>query len=223
VQPEMIRRLAAEAVGTFGFFFIGYTGVAAGVETGASVYVPIGFGFGLAMMIFALGHISGGHFNPAVTAGLSAGGRFPRAEVLPYWVAQLAGGLVAAFAVRIVYSGDAADKIVTAPGSGISSGKALVVELLFTLLFLLVVATVATDQRAPWNGIFAPLAIGLFIFTAAAVAGPISGGSFNPAISLAPAIADADLSNVWIYLIGPLAGGILGGLIHAYFRDEPAT
>ena len=222
MQPELVKKLAAEFVGTFGFFFIGYTGIAAIVETGAPVYVPIGFGFGLAAMIFAFGHISGGHFNPAVTAGLTAGGRFPMSDVIPYWVAQLGGGLLAALAVRIVFSSEAADKLVTAPGSGISDGKAMVVELIFTLLFVLVIATVATDSRAPWNGVFAPLAIGLFIFTQASVIGPISGGSLNPAISLAPAIVAADLSNVWIYIIGPLAGGVLGGLTHAYFRDDIA-
>jgi MIP family channel proteins len=222
MQPELVRKLAAEFVGTFGFFLIGYTGIAAIVETGAPVYVPIGFGFGLAAMIFAFGHISGGHFNPAVTAGLTAGGRFPMSDVVPYWVAQLGGGLLAALTVRIVFSSEAADKLVTTPGSGISDGKALVVELIFTFLFVLVIATVATDSRAPWNGVFAPLAIGLFIFTQASVIGPISGGSLNPAISLAPAIVAADLSDVWIYIIGPLAGGVLGGLVHAYFRDDIA-
>jgi len=220
MQPDMIKKLAAEVVGTFGFFFIGYSGIAATVEAGASVYVPIGFGFGLAAMIFAFGHISGGHFNPAVTAGLTAGGRFPTSDVIPYWVAQLAGGLVAAVAVRIVYSNDALDATVTAPGPGISDGKAMVVELIFTFLFVLVIATVATDSRAPWNGVFAPLAIGLFLFTAASVIGGVSGGSLNPAISLAPAIVAADLSNVWIYIVGPLAGAALAGLTHAYFRED---
>ena len=117
MQPELVKKLAAEFVGTFGFFFIGYTGIAAIVETGAPVYVPIGFGFGLAAMIFAFGHISGGHFNPAVTAGLTAGGRFPMSDVIPYWVAQLGGGLLAALAVRIVFLSEAADKLVTAPAA----------------------------------------------------------------------------------------------------------
>ena len=80
--------------------------------------------------------------------------------------------------------------------------------------------TVATDERAPWNGVFAPFAIGLFIFTAATVCGPISGGSFNPARSIAPAIIDRTFSNLWIYIVGPLVGGVAGGLVHAYFRDD---
>jgi MIP family channel proteins len=222
MQPELVKKLAAEALGSFGFFFIGYTGIAAIQETGAGIFVPIGFGFGLALMIFAFGHISGGHFNPAVTAGLTAAGRFPMSDVVPYWVVQLGGGLVAALGIRIIFGSDAADAIVTAPGPGISDGTALVTETIFTFLFILVIATVATDERAPWSGVFAPLAIGLFIFTAASTAGAISGGSFNPAISLAPAIVAGDLGNVWIYIVGPLVGGIAAGFVHTYFR-EPAV
>jgi len=175
---------------------------------------------GLCLMIFAFGHISGGHFNPAVTAGLTAGGRFSTTEVVPYWVAQLAGGLVAAIAIRVIFSSRVEDKLVNAPGAGISDGKALVMEAIFTFLFVLVIATVATDERAPWNGVFAPFAIGLFIFTAATVCGPISGGSFNPARSIAPAIIGTEFGDLWIYIVGPLVGGVLGGLVHAYFRAD---
>jgi aquaporin Z len=230
-EPSTLKVVAAEFLGTFWLVFAGCGSavLAAGYLTPDKVHLGIGFvgvalAFGLTVMTmaYAVGHISGGHFNPAVTAGLTAGGRFPMSDVIPYWVAQLGGGLLAALAVRIVFSSEAADKLVTAPGSGISDGKAMVVELIFTFLFVLVIATVATDSRAPWNGVFAPLAIGLFIFTQASVIGPISGGSLNPAISLAPAIVAADLSNVWIYIIGPLAGGVLGGLTHAYFRDDIA-
>jgi glycerol uptake facilitator-like aquaporin len=93
-------------------------------------------------------------------------------------------------------------------------------EAIFTFLFVLVIATVATDERAPWNGVFAPFAIGLFIFTAATVCGPISGGSFNPARSIAPAIIGTEFGDLWIYIVGPLVGGVLGGLVHAYFRAD---
>ena len=100
-------------------------------------------------------------------------------------------------------------------------------ELIATGLFVIVICTVATDDRAPWKGVMAPLLIGLFIFTAADAIGPASGGSFNPARSLAPAIYNADLGEVWIYLVGPLAGGVIGGAIWILFgpgrADEPAT
>jgi MIP family channel proteins len=226
MQTDITKRLAAEVIGTFGFFFIGFTGIAALLTQGAgaiqSLGIAVGFGFGLGLMIFAFGHISGGHFNPAVTAGLTAGGRFSTAEVIPYWVAQLAGGLIAAIAIRVVFSSRIEDALVNAPGRGISDGKALVMEAIFTFLFVLVIATVATDERAPWNGVFAPFAIGLFIFTAATVCGPISGGSFNPARSIAPAIIGTEFGDLWIYIVGPLVGGVLGGLVHAYFRADAA-
>jgi len=217
------KRLLAEVIGTFGFFFAGFCGIAAfstqGILTIQSAGIAFGFGLGLAMMIFAFGHISGGHYNPAVTLGLGAARRFPAGDVLPYWGAQLVGGVLAALLLRIMFSKLIVTATLTHPGRGISDGKAMVFELVFTFLFVLVIATVATDPRAPWNGVFAPLAIGLFIFTAATVCGPLSGGSFNPARSLCPAIIAGSFTDVWIYIVGPLAGGVLGGLVHSYFRE----
>jgi aquaporin Z len=215
--PPLNKRLAAEIVGTFGFFFIGFTGVAAGAPG------PIGFGFGLFLMIAALGHISGGHFNPAVTVGLTVGGKHPTAELLQYLVAQLIGGIVAALLAILIYDGVGtfdSSSIVTKPGDGISSGKAMLLELIATALFLMVISAVATDRNAPWNGIQAPIFIGLFVFAAATVFGPLSGGSFNPAISLAPAITAGELGDVWIYLIGPTIGGALGGAVYKWFRQS---
>jgi MIP family channel proteins len=213
--PPLSKRLAAEIVGTFGFFFIGFTSIAAGAPG------PIGFGFGLFLMIAALGHISGGHFNPAVTVGLTVGGKHPATELVQYIVAQVIGGVVAALLAILIYDGvgtfDKAN-LVTKPGAGVSSGKALIIELIATLLFLMVISAVATDKNAPWNGIQAPIFIGLFIFTAATVFGPLSGGSFNPAVSLAPAITAGEFGDVWIYLIGPTIGGAIGGAAFKWFR-----
>ncbi len=221
--PPLPKRLAAEAIGTFGFFFTGFCGIAALVTQGPtaiqSIGIAVGFGFGLGLMIFAFGHVSGGHFNPAVTLGLAAARRFPSAEVVPYWIAQIVGGLIASLAIRIIFNGRVMDAVVNVPGRGVSDGKAFVLELIFTALFVLVIATVATDKRAPWNGVFAPFAIGLFIFTAAVVCGPISGGSFNPARSLAPAIVAGEFGSLWLYIVGPLIGGAIGGLIHAAFKE----
>lgn len=215
--PPIRQRVAAEALGTFGFFFLGFSGVAAATDLPGSIGaggVAAGFGLGLALMIAAFGHVSGGHFNPAVTAGLATAGRFPAADVVAYWIAQLVGGVVAALAAWAIYSDEVRSAIVSSPGEGIGDGTAIVIEFVATFLFLLVILTVATDARAPWNGVLAPVAIGGFIFTAATVLGPFSGGSFNPARSLAPAIVDGSFSTIWIYLIGPLAGGVLAGLVH---------
>jgi MIP family channel proteins len=226
MQPDLTKRLAAEALGTFGFFFSGFCGIAALVTVLGSIQtlgIAAGFGFGLALMIFAFGHISGGHFNPAVTAGLATARRFPTSEILPYWAAQLVGGLVAAILLRIIFSHFVVRATVNSPAANVSSFKAMVLEAVFTFLFLLVICTVATDTRAPWSGVFAPFAIGLFIFTAATVCGPLSGGSFNPARSIAPAIVATHFGDLWIYIVGPLIGGAIGGLVHGWFRADDAA
>jgi MIP family channel proteins len=218
-QPLGVR-LAAEALGTFLFFFLGFSGIAIVVDIGADAITPLGvaagFGFGLALAIAAFGHLSGGHFNPAVSAGLAIAGRFPGRDVVPYWIAQLVGGFGAVVVMAIAYSGEVTEALHTQPGSGVDSWAALVLEIVATALFVMVVLTVATDERAAWNGVMAPLLIGLFIFTAAATVGPASGGSFNPARSLDPVLWNQEWSDVWIYLVGPLAGGVLGGAVWAY-------
>ncbi len=225
-QPLSVR-LGAEALGTFFFFFLGFSGVAVVVDIGADVITPLGvaagFGFGVALAITAFGHLSGGHFNPAVTLGVAVAGRFPTRDVIPYWIAQLVGGFGAILVMAIVYSSDVTDSLHTAPGSGIDDWAALVLEIVTTALFVMVILTVATDERAAWNGVMAPLLIGLFIFTAATVVGPASGGSFNPARSLDPVLYNQEWGDVWIYIIGPLAGGVLGAAIWTFIclREGP--
>lgn len=178
--------------------------------------VAAGFGLGLAMMLFAFGHVSGRHFNPAVTAGLAAGGQFPLKELPGYWVAQIVGALAAAGVAVAAYSGAVEDALVNHPAGG--AGQSFWLELVGTALFLIVISAVATDARAPWYGVLAPLAIGGFIFTAATVIGPFTGGSFNPARSLAPAILAADGVDLWLYLVAPTVGGVVGGAIYLVMR-----
>ena len=163
-----------------------------------------------------------------MSLGLAAARKFDPTEVVPYWIAQLVGGFVAVVVVRIVYSKGAVDALDTAPGVGISSFGALLLEVIATALFVIVICTVATDDRAPWKGVMAPLLIGLFIFTAATAIGPASGGSFNPARSIDPVLWNWDFGDLWIYLVGPLFGGLVGGAIWvALFGPEtlyePAT
>lgn len=225
-QPLGIR-LVCEALGTFLFFFLGFSGIAVLVDVGpeaiTSLGIAAGFGFGLTLAITAFGHITGGHFNPAVSAGLAIAGKFPSRDVLPYWVAQLVGGFGAVLVMGIVYSSEVMDSLHTQPGSGIDDWAALVLEIVATALFVMVILTVVTDDRAAWKGVMAPFLIGLFIFTAAATVGPASGGSYNPARSLDPVLWNQEWSDVWIYIVGPLAGGVLGGAIWAYVvgRREP--
>ncbi len=220
MEHPLGTRLAAEALGTFLFFFFGFSGIAIATDFGIDQIGPLGiafgFGLGLALAITAFGHISGGHFNPAVSAGLAIAGKFPSRDVVPYWIAQLVGGFVAVLVMAIVYSKAVTNALDTNPGTGIDDWAALVLELIATGLFVMVILTVATDDRAAWKGVMAPLLIGLFIFTAATTVGPASGGSFNPARSLDPVLYNQDWGNVWIYIVGPLAGGVLGGAIWAY-------
>jgi MIP family channel proteins len=225
-SPSLNLRLGAEALGTFLFFFLGFNSIAVAGDIGGPAISALGiafaFGLGLALAITAFGHVSGGHFNPAVSLGLAVARKFPPREVVPYWIAQLVGGFVAVLAVAAVYSESAVDALNTAPGSGISDGGAFLLELIATGLFVMVIVTVATDDRAPWKGVMAPLLIGLFIFTAADAVGPASGGSFNPARSLDPALYNLSFDKIWIYLLAPLLGGLLGGAIRLVFGPAPA-
>jgi MIP family channel proteins len=219
--PTLPLRLGAEALGTFLFFFLGFNAIAVATDLGAGAITTLGiafaFGLGLALAVAAFGQVGGGHYNPAVTLGLTAARKFPPKEVVPYWIAQLIGGFLSVCAVAVVYSGKAVDNLDTHPGIGISNGGALLLEGIATALFVMVICTVVTDDRAPWKGVTAPLLIGLFIFTAADAIGPASGGSFNPARSLDPAIFNGSFTDVWIYLVGPLVGGIVGGIVWTVF------
>jgi MIP family channel proteins len=213
-------RFAAELLGTFFFFFMGFSGIAVTVDIGAEAIGPLGvaagFGFGLALAITAFGHVSGGHFNPAVSAGLAVAGRFAPRDVVPYWIAQVIGGLCAVGTMALVFGDDVTDALGTSPGEGVDDWGALLLEAIVTGLLVMVILTVATDDRAAWKGTMAPLMIGLVIFTGAVAVGPSSGGSFNPARSLDPAIYNGEWGDLWIYLLGPFAGGIVGAAAWAY-------
>jgi MIP family channel proteins len=221
MNAPLRARLLAEGVGTFGFFFIGFSGIAAAVNFPGSIGpagIAAGFGLGLGLAIAAVGHISGGHLNPAVSLGLAFGRRFPMVDVIPYWIAQLVGGFFAVVAATALYTEDVRDPLVNVPGT--TDWRAMLIEAVAVFLFVLVVITVVTDATAPWTGVIAPIAIGGFIFAAALTMGPSSGGSFNPARSLDPAIWAGELGDVWIYIVGPLLGAVLAGAFSVALRTE---
>ena len=216
------RRLIAEFLGTFGFLFIGFTAIAVAITVPDSITgtgVAASFGLGLAMMLFAFGHISGGHYNPAVTLGLACGNHFPWREAPAYWAAQLGGSLLACLATGVLFGGVVTDALPNAVGEEISTSRALGLEALVTFLFLFVIMAVATDTRAAWHGVMAPIAIGGFIFTAATVAGPLTSGSFNPVRFLAPALVAGSFQEVWVFLIGPTLGAAAAGFAYAFIRQ----
>ncbi len=227
-QPLGVR-LGAEVLGTFFFFFLGFSGIAVSVEYPATPIGPIGvaaaFGFGLALAIAAWGHLSGGHYNPAVTAGLAVARRFPPRDIVPYWIAQVFGGLCAVGVMALVFGDEVTDELGTAPGRGVDDWGALLLEAIVTGLLVMVVLTVATDERAAWKGVMAPLLIGLVIFTGAVAVGLASGGSFNPARSFVPAVYDGEWGDLWIYLVGPFAGAIVGAALWSFLclRRETVT
>ncbi len=228
--PSYASRLAAEVAGTFLFFFLGFSAIAVATDLGPDAIpgtaIAAAFGIGLALAIFAFGHISGGHYNPAVTLGLAVGRQFPWKELPGYWFAQFLGGTLAAGIVSAIHSSKVTDALPSAVPDGIKDGRAFVLEVIATMLFVLVICGVATDKRAPWNGVNAPIAIGAFIFTAAITVGPFTSGSFNPARSLSPATIAGTSKDLWLFILAPLLGGALGGLLYWFIRrfsgDETA-
>jgi glycerol uptake facilitator-like aquaporin len=151
-----------------------------------------------------------------VTAGIFAAGRFPAREVVTYWIAQVVGGLAAVGTIALVFGDDVTEALATAPGSGVDPWGALLLEAIVTAILVMVVLTVTLAEGAAWRGMMAPLLIGLVIFTGATAVGPSSGGSFNPARSFDPVVYNGEWDDLWIYLVGPFAGAVVGGAIWSY-------
>ncbi|MFA5589682.1 MAG: aquaporin Z [Lysobacteraceae bacterium] len=230
----MGKRLAAELFGTFWLVFGGCGSAifaAAFPELGIGFAgVALAFGLTVLTMAYAVGHISGGHFNPAVTLGLVAGGRFPARDVLGYVIAQVIGGVLAGAALYAIAKGApdfsaggfASNGFAELSPGGYSMGAVLMAEVLLTAFFLIVILG-ATDSRAP--GGFAPIAIGLCLTLIHLISIPISNTSVNPARSTGVALfADtAAMSQLWLFWIAPLVGGAIGGTIYALLLDKPRT
>lgn len=213
--PEL-NRLAAELIGAFALVFAGTGAIVIDAETGGRIgHVGIGLTFGLVIMvmIYAVGHVSGAHFNPAVTLGFAIGRHFPWADVPRYWAAQLLGGITASLLLRAMF-GEVAHLGATLPVG--SAQRSLLLEAVLTFLLMFVIVSVATDTRAV--GQAAAIAIGGTIGLEALFAGPISGASMNPARSLAPALVSWTWTDQWLYIIGPCIGAALGALAYTVVR-----
>jgi aquaporin Z len=201
------RKVFAELVGMFLFMTIGYTSVAAFGAAGVSglVVVPFSFGLGLLAAIFAVGHISGGHFNPAVTIAMVLDKRTTPIDGVGYIVAQVIGAIAAAAVLVVTVNQAAVTAGITHPGQGISDIGALILETMFTAGFLAVI--LASTKRAPG---LAPVAIPLTLVAIHFSIASLTGSSVNPARSIGSALVGGDVSALWIYLIGPTVGGIIG-------------
>ncbi|MGO4742875.1 aquaporin Z [Serratia quinivorans] len=229
----MSKRLFAEFFGTFWLVF---GGCGSAVLAAAFPQLGIGFlgvalAFGLTVvtMAYAVGHISGGHFNPAITVGLFAGGRFAAKDVIPYVIAQVIGGIAAAAVLYLIASGKAG---FDATGGGFASNgygehspggyslqSAIAIELVLTAFFLIVIHGV-TDKRAPAG--FAPLAIGLTLTLIHLISIPVTNTSVNPARSTGVAIFQGTwaLQQLWVFWLVPLVGGVIGGLIYRCLLED---
>jgi len=201
------RKYLAEFFGTFLFMALGYTSVQAAANAGIPplVVVPFAFGLGLLAAIFAFGHISGGHFNPAVTVGMALDGRTTPIDAVGYIVAQVLGAIAAAAVLLVAISQDAVKAGVTKPGGDTSDVGALILETVMTAGFVLVI--LASTKKVPT---LAPLAIPLTLVAIHFALATVTGSSVNPARSLGSAIVGGDLDKIWIYLVGPVVGAIIG-------------
>jgi len=225
IGANMLAAAAAETVGTF-ILIYGGTAVAAAALLDRpvagpgynSLATPLAFGLSLLIVVASIGHVSGGHVNPAVTLGLAATGRFPWRYVPAYLLAQLVGALLGALATWATFGNtgrDDANLAATIPGPDISAGQGLLVEALVTFVLVLVVVSVATDDRVPPS--IAPIAVGAALAVAVFVAGPVTGGAVNPVRALGPALVAGQFTTIWIYIVGPLVGGIAAAFVYDRF------
>ncbi|HVX30077.1 MAG TPA: MIP family channel protein [Nitrolancea sp.] len=214
------QRVIAEGVGTFCLVFAGAGAVMVNAKSnGALTLVGIGIVFGLIIMtmIYAIGHVSGAHINPAITIAFAVARYVPMRLAGYYIIAQLVGSTLAALLLRAIF-GNIASVGATLPSG--SDWDALILEIVITFILMFVVMAVATDTKAVGGS--AAIAIGGAIALGVILAGPISGGSMNPARSLGPAIAAWDWTAQWIYIIGPIVGAVLGALAYVLIRQEYA-
>ncbi len=226
------RKMAAEFIGTFWLVFggCGSAVIAAAFPQVGIGLLGVSFAFGLTVLTgaYAFGHISGGHFNPAVTAGLWAGGRFPMNEILPYWASQVLGAISGAGMLYLIAvsapsfdptAGFASNGYGEHSPGGYSLVSGAIAELLLTAMFLLIILGV-TGKKAPAG--FAPIAIGLALTLIHLISIPVTNTSVNPARSLGPAVFAPGwaLEQVWLFWVAPLAGAVGAGFFNRWLNEE---
>ena len=205
------RKLVCEAIGTF---FLVLTIGCVVLSKEAGIIPPLAIGSALMAMVYAGGHLSGAHYNPAVTLALTVRGRHPKAEVGPYWAAQIIGAVAAAF-VAMFLTGE--HKSNPAPAN---LGAAGLAEFLYTFALAYVVLNVATAKGTAGNSFYG-LAIGFTVLAGAFAVGSISGGAFNPAVAIGAGLMGAiNLSSIWLHIVADLAGGFAAGAVFNFLNPE---
>jgi aquaporin Z len=206
-----MNKYIVEFIGTF---FLVFTIGCTVVIGGAGVFPPVAIGSALMVMIYAGGHISGGHYNPAVTLGVWIRGRCATADVVPYWVAQVIGAVLASLALGCLKGNHPATPMDVKPG------PALLAEFLFTFALVYVVLNVATAKATSGNSNYG-LAIGFTVMTGAFAVGSISGGAFNPAVAIGISIMGLSAwSNLWIFLVANFAGGAVAAAVFRFLNPQ---
>lgn len=203
-----MHKYLTEFIGTFFLVLtIGFS------VTAGSTFAPLAIGLSLMVMVYAGGHVSGAHYNPAVSLAAMMRGALPTSQFAPYVVAQIAGATVAALVVQVITG----QTFAPAPGANVTSMSALLVEFLYTFALAYVVFNVAVSKATQGNSYFG-LAIGMTVTASAFAGGGISGGAFNPAVGIGPTIINAtmgsgDWSHLWLYLVGPFLGAAVAALV----------
>ena len=218
-RPGLERRAAAEAFATFALVFAGCGAIVADSSYAGSLgVVGIGLVFGLVIMVmvYATGHLSGAHINPAVTIAFTVTRHFPAREAAVYVAAQVTGAVAGALLLLAVWPSQPAALGATTPSVG--AGSALVYEAVMSGFLMFVIMAVATDTRAV--GAAAAIAIGATVGMDAIFGGPVTGASMNPARSLGPALASGTWTDLWVYIAGPLAGAALGASAYQLVRGK---
>ena len=213
-----MKRYLTEFVGTF--FLVLTIGLTVLDRT---LFAPLAIGASLMIMIYMGGHISGAHYNPAVSLAVFLRGKLPAKDLVPYWIVQVAGALIASITVYVLLGKTFAPE----PAKSANAFQALLVEFLFTFALALVVLNSATSPHTAGNSFYG-LAIGFTVVVGAFAGGPISGGAFNPAVGIGPTLLHAikgggTLAHLWIYLVGPLAGGALAAVVYRLQHAEDAV
>ena len=219
----MLKRCAAEFIGTFAlvFFGCGTRAFVGDVQNFAGILaVHIAFGFTVAAMIYTLSHISSAQFNPAITLGFAISRRFPWRYVLPYWIVEFLGALLASTTLFIILPEKAAAVHYGATTPKVGIIQAIAIEIILTFFLMLVSMATATDKRFKRSD--GGLTVGFVILVSGLFANSLSGGSMNPARSLAPALfaGGSVLATVWIYFVGPLIGAVLGAVAYDLIRGS---
>ena len=231
---NLLRKLTAEFLGTFAFVFVSAGSICTDaylVSTGQSglgwLGIAIAAGLTFGVMAPALAHISGGHLNPAITIGFWVTRRLSTLDTITYWIAQLAGAIAAAYAIKLIipdstWTAKALGSITPELGGDFTRAHGIALEAILTFFLVLVVFATSVDRKGAFRKV-GGFATGLTVAAGTLLAGPFTGGALNPARALGPALASTHWQNHGVYWAGPLLGGVIAGVLYdrLYLRDQP--